>query len=957
MSPSPQKSSKDSQPQPSPAEELVSLLHKEGVAEADISVRRRAEYSSDASNYRVVPTAVVFPHSAAEIEAAQAVSRATGVPLTARGGGTSVAGNAVGAGMVLDLSRHMNRLINFNEEEMTARVEPGMILDELQRYLSPKGLRFGPDPSTHARCTIGGMIGNNSCGSHSVAFGKTDENIAALELIDGSGRRFTAAKGLAGVPHLADFVLEHREIFASELGRFARQVSGYALHHLLLENGENLAAALVGSEGTCAIATAVTLKLVDRPAESVLAVLGYPDMATAADAAAGIAALGPQTVEGIDSRLVEVVKRRRKGSGISSLPAGGGWLLVETAGATLAEARAAANAVVAASGTSSSLVVEDPAWARELWRIRDDGAGLAGRTADGRPAWPGWEDAAVPPAVLGSYLRDFEHLMADHHLSGLIYGHFGDGCLHVRLDFDLADDPGSFRGFVGEAAQLVARYGGSISGEHGDGRARSELLPVMYSKSMITAFAEFKSLFDPQDLLNPGVLVAPKRIEEDLRLPQAHRMPRRGGFHLVADQGDFTAAVHRCVGVGKCRADNGASGGFMCPSFLATRDEKDSTRARARVLQEMTNGSVVNDGWRSPEVREVLDLCLSCKACARDCPAGVDMARYKSEVLYRAYRHRIRPASHYSLGWLPRWARLAALAPSLANGVLERPKTARLARFVAGVDKERSLPKFATKTFSQLPFLQAALGATGSPEVVLFVDTFTNHFAPEVASSAKDLLEAAGFRVLHAPPRLCCAITWISTGQLDTARRKLRRLVTGLAPFVKRGAAIVVLEPSCAAVMRGDLVELVAGGDAAAVASATKTLAEILTEAAKRLEAPWSPPDLSGVKVLVQPHCHQYAEMGFSADRKLLESSGAELEVLSGCCGMAGNFGMERGHRELSVAVANNALLPALAGANAATVVLADGFSCRTQIADLAKRSSIHLAQLMLMRSENVEYR
>ena len=927
------------------------MLVKEGVAEVDISARRRAEYSSDASNYRVVPTAVVFPRSAAEVEAAQAVSRAAGVPLTARGGGTSVAGNAVGAGMVLDLSRHMNRLINFNQEESTAQVEPGMILDALQRYLIPRDLRFGPDPSTHARCTIGGMIGNNSCGSHSVAFGKTAENVAALEMIDGSGRRITVAAGLSEIPHLAGFVRSHREILAAELGRFPRQVSGYGLHHLLSENGENLAAALVGSEGTCAVATAVTLKLVKRPSATVLAVLGYPDMATAADAAANIAAMGPQTVEGIDSRLVEMVTSRRR-SGVSSLPAGGGWLLVETAGVTVAEARATARAIVAASGSPSSLVVEDPALARELWGIRDDGAGLAGRSAQGLPAWPGWEDAAVPPAVLGAYLRDFERLMAEHRLSGLIYGHFGDGCLHVRLDLDLGKHPEVLRSFAGDAARLVAEYGGSISGEHGDGRARSELLPMMYSNEMISAFAEFKALFDPRDLLNPGVLVAPKRIDEDLRLPQAHQMPRSGGFRLISDQGDFTAAVHRCVGVGKCRADNAAAGGFMCPSFLATRDEKDSTRARARVLQEMTNGSLLKEGWRSPEVREVLDLCLSCRACATDCPAGVDMARYKSEILYRAYRHRIRPASHYSLGWLPHWARLAALAPSLANAVLANPLAGLAARLVGGIDNERELPRFAPKTFARLRRLRPGLAPGGRPEVVLFVDTFTNHFAPEIASSALDLLLAAGFRVLPAPPRLCCGITWISTGQLDSARRKLRRLAAGLAPFARSGTRIVVLEPSCAAVLRGDLVELVEGRDAAVVASATRTLAEVLTEAANRVEAPWSPPDLSGVKILVQPHCHQYAEMGFSADRKILEASGAEVEVLSGCCGMAGNFGMEKGHRELSVAVANNALLPALAGTSAATLVLADGFSCRTQIADLAKRPSIHLAQLMMMGSD-----
>jgi FAD/FMN-containing dehydrogenase/Fe-S oxidoreductase len=854
------------------------------------------------------------------------------------------------------MSRYLNRIVDVDLSEMTAVVEPGVVLDTLQYRLSGSGMRFGPDPSTHSRCTIGGMIGNNACGAHSVAYGRTAENVVSLDVIDGTGRRFLAERGLDQVPGLRDLVHRYHATISSELGRFGRQASGYSLEHLTPEGGENLARTLVGTEGTCAIVVGAKLGLKRIPSAKALVVLGYKDMASAADAVSAIMELSPEAVEGIDSRLVEVVKRHRSKASIPELPAGRGWLFVETAGASEVEAIQTGKAIVARAEAMGSLVIPDSAHSRALWRIREDGAGLAGRTPEGGSAWPGWEDAAVPPNVLGSYLRDFQDLLGQHRLDGLIYGHFGDGCIHVRLDFALADHAELLRPFLIDAAGLVASYGGSLSGEHGDGRARSELLPLMYSATAIRAFEEFKGLFDPGNLLNPGIVVQPRPVDEDLRVPAQHVAIRRGGFKLAQDHGDFGASVLRCVGVGKCRSDNASDGGFMCPSYLATLDEKDSTRGRARVLQEMLNGTVVKDGWRSHEVHEVLDLCLSCKACATDCPAGVDMARYKSEVLYQTYHHRIRPLSHYTLGWLPRWAKFAALLPALVNAALSNATLHRLVCRMAGIDRRRSLPHFARRTFTSLhrssPLASMAESSTKSRKVMLMLDSFTDHFSPEVGEAALEVLSAAGYTVEVAPAGLCCAITWISTGQLDAARRKLVRLVEALAPSAAAGLPIVVLEPSCAAVLRDDLTDLVDDDRARAVSEATVTLAEILNRARTRESSPWKPPSLVGRSVIAQPHCHQYAVIGFEADRMLLEAAGARVNALAGCCGLAGNFGMERGHYDLSLKVAEHSLLPALAQADRAAVVLADGFSCRTQVADLSDRRAIHLAQLFAVAGQ-----
>jgi FAD/FMN-containing dehydrogenase/Fe-S oxidoreductase len=976
---------------------LAAALRAAGLAEVDASDRRRAEYSSDASNYRVLPAVVAFPRHVDEAAAALAVARDHGAPVTSRGGGTSIAGNAVGTGLVLDFSRHLNRVLRVDPEALTADVQPGAILDDITAAAAGHGLRFGPDPSTHSRASIGGSIGNNACGSRALRYGRTADNVVSLDVLTASGERLAARRlgrdGLAAAGTIGaalDAVVAPRlGLIRTEFGRFTRQVSGYSLEHLLPENGVDLAKFLVGSEGTLGMVLGATVRLVRSPRAVALAVLGYPSLPEAAEAVPGLLPHRPVAVEGMDARLIDVFRARRGAAAVPELPRGQAWLFVETAGETEAEAVDAARRLIAGAGSSGAgssgagssgaggsgaagpgaggpdALVVTGAPARALWRIREDGAGLGGRTPAGAPAWPGWEDAAVPPEHLGAYLRDFGALLADHGLDGLIYGHFGDGCVHVRIDFPLASAPSRYREFVVAAAQLVGKYGGSMSGEHGDGRARGELLPYMYSPQAIQTMAAVKAVFDPGNLFNPGVLVDPAPIDADLRLPLARPLRSGLGFSYPEDDGDLSVAVHRCTGVGKCRADTTSSGGVMCPSYLATRDEKDSTRARARVLQELANGTLVR-GFGSAEVAESLDLCLSCKGCSSDCPAGVDMATYKAEVFYQRYRRRLRPPAHYSLGWLPRWAALAARAPGLANALLGAPVLAGLAKRLGGIDRRRPLPSFAAQTFREwfsarpvepgtFPHRPAQPGAFSHPParpgmpVLLWVDTFTDHFTPEVGRAAVGVLEAAGYAVQITAEPVCCGLTWVSTGQLDGARRQLRRSLQALDPALQAGHPIVGLEPSCTAVLRGELASLLpADPRVHAVQAATHTLAELLTATEG-----WAPPDLSGVRAVAQPHCHQHAVMGWRADAELLARAGAEVRPVGGCCGLAGNFGVERGHYDVSVAVAQTALLPAVRALDPGAVVLADGFSCRTQLDQLAGVPSLHLAQLLADHLEN----
>ncbi|MCH0562040.1 MULTISPECIES: FAD-binding and (Fe-S)-binding domain-containing protein [unclassified Streptomyces] len=934
--------------------------------EVDFGVTARALTTMDASNHRRVPLGVVAPRDADDVAAVLEACRARGVPVVARGAGTSIAGQATGTGVVLDFTRHMNRLLRLDPQARTAVVQPGLVLDRLQEAAAPYGLRFGPDPSTHSRCTLGGMVGNNSCGAHSVAWGTTADSVAGLDVITARGRRLRLGREWAGAPDGL------RELAEGNLARLRtgfpglpRRISGYALDALLPENGADVARSFCGSEGTLAVLTQAVVRLVEAPPARALAVLGYTDESAAAQAAAGLLAHGPLTVEGMAADLVPSAV---------SLPRGGAWLFVETGGESADEARARAETIVRSADVLDAAVVTDPAAQRALWRIREDAAGTATRMPDGTEAWPGWEDCAVPPARLGAYLRDFRALLAAHGLRGTPYGHFGDGCIHVRVDFDLVTAAGvaHYRRFSGELAELVVAHGGSLSGEHGDGLARSELLPRMYGAQTVALFERAKALWDPDDLLNPGVLVRPAPLDANLRFAVLPREPVEVAFGYPADRGDFSAAVRRCVGVAKCRTETVSGPTVMCPSYRVTGREEHSTRGRARLLHEMLAGELVTDGWHSAEVRDALDLCLSCKGCRSDCPVEVDMATYKAEFLHHHYAGRRRPAAHYALGWLPVWLRRVARTRTarLVNALAAVPPLAWAAKRAGGIAPERGIPRLAGRTFSRWWERRGPRGpADGGDLVVLWPDTFTEYFSPSVGRAAVRVLEAAGLRValpptvhLGRPPvgdgrtvaldpvsllrgrgRVCCGLTYVSTGQLDRARTVLRRTLDLMEPVLETAAPVVVLEPSCAAALRTDLPELLHDDPRAArLAARVLTFAETL----ERHAPGWTPPRVDR-PVAGQTHCHQHAVLGDAADRRLREAAGLTGDLTGGCCGLAGNFGFEKGHFDVSRACAQEQLLPAVRDAAPDAVLLADGFSCRTQLQQLAGARGRHLAEVL----------
>ncbi|MDA5145405.1 FAD-binding and (Fe-S)-binding domain-containing protein [Streptomyces sp. AD681] len=943
--------------------DLEAALRRAVRGEVGFDTTSRALTTMDASNYRRVPLGVVAPRDADDVAAVLEVCREHGVPVVARSGGTSIAGQATGTGVVLDFTRHMNRLVGIDPQARTAVVQPGLVLDRLQDAAAPHGLRFGPDPSTHSRCTLGGMIGNNSCGSHSVAWGTTADSVRELSVLTARGRRLRLGQEWAGAPEGL------RELVDGELARLRtgfpdlpRRISGYALDALLPERGADVARSFCGSEGTLGVLTEAVVGLVESPRARALAVLGYADEAGAAEAAAGLLPLGPLTVEGMAVDLVPSTE---------GLPRGGAWLFVETGGDTEAEARTRAEAVVRAADVVDALVVTDPAGQRTLWRIREDASGTATRMPDGSEAWPGWEDCAVPPARLGGYLRDFRRLLTAHELRGTPYGHFGDGCIHVRIDFDLLSEAGvaRFRRFSEELADVVVAHGGSLSGEHGDGQARAELLPRMYGAETVALFERAKAVWDPDDLLNPGMLVRPAPLDANLRFSVLPREPVDVEFGYPSDGGDFSAAVRRCVGVAKCRTTSVSGAGVMCPSYRATGEEAHSTRGRARLLHEMLAGELVTDGWRSTEVRDALDLCLSCKGCRSDCPVEVDMATYKAEFLHHHYAGRRRPAAHYAMGWLPVWLRWAAMTRTapVVNALASVRPLAAVAKRLGGIAGERAVPRLAGETFSRWWRRRGGRQTGGGDLVVLWPDTFTEHLSPSVGRAAVRVLEAAGLRVALPPTlrgravvgdgtsrsalalltarrgQVCCGLTYVSTGQLDRARAVMRRTLDLMAPVLETSAPVVVLEPSCAAALRTDLPELLHDDPRAA-----RLAARVLTfaEALERHAPDWTPPQVN-LPAVGQIHCHQHAVLGDAADRRLRESAGLAGELSGGCCGLAGNFGFEAGHYEVSAACAEEQLLPAVREAPDGAVVLADGFSCRTQLEQLAGVRGRHLAEVL----------
>ncbi|TVZ79020.1 FAD-binding and (Fe-S)-binding domain-containing protein [Streptomyces sp. BK340] len=954
---------------------LATALRDETDAEVRFDAGSRGAYSTDGSNYRQVPIGVVVPRNVEAGAHALEVCARFQAPVLSRGGGTSLAGQTTNTAVVVDWSKYCDTLVTVDPEARTCVVEPGIVLDVLNRRLSDHHLMFGPKPSTHSHCALGGMIGNNSCGASAQSYGKTVDNVRRLEVLTYDGLRMwvgptsraerarIAAEGGRRAEiydGLDRIVTEYLADIRRGYPKIPRRVSGYNLDSLLPENGLDVAKALVGSEGTLVTVLRAELDLVPVPASQSLLVLGYDDICRAADDVPRLLEhCSPGQLEALDGRMAQLMREEHAYlESLDSLPEGDSWLLVQFTGDSQDDVDEQAHALLKSIGRGEKDATvafsDDPEREQTMLRAREAGLGVTARPPDDRETWEGWEDSAVPPERLGDYLRDlkrlFEKFDYDH---PSLYGHFGQGCVHTRIPFGMKTAQGvaDFRRFVEQAADLVASYGGSLSGEHGDGQSRGELLTRMFGERLVSAFGELKAVFDPGNRMNPGKVVAPNPVDGQLRLGPTWR-PTTSDTHFGYPEDDhsFRQAVLRCVGIGNCRTHQG---GVMCPSYRATHEEEHSTRGRARLLFEMLDGhpdSAIADGWRSTEVRDALDLCLACKGCKSDCPTGVDMATYKAEFLAHHYEGRIRPAAHYSMGWLPVWARLSRAAPGLVNSVLHAPGLARAGKRLAGVDDARSAPLFARESFLQW------WRARGSPRpdpadpatVVLWPDTFSTFLHPSVAASAVRVLEDAGFKVAVPDAAVCCGLTWISTGQLAVAERVLRRTLGVLRPYLDAGTPVVGLEPSCTAVFRADAPELIPKDeDVRRLAGQVRTFAEQLVH-----HAPdeWRPPQLAR-QATVQTHCHQHAIMKFDADRELMRRARLTADVLDeGCCGLAGNFGFERGHHEVSMAVAELGVLPAVRAAAPDSLLLADGFSCRTQIEQGGTgRRALHLAEVLAL--------
>ncbi len=965
-------------PIPLPAAELERDLRRELRGEVRFDAGSRALYSTDASNYRQLPIGVVVPADVDDLVAAVSVCRRHGAPIVNRGGGTSLAGQCCNVAVVLDASKNLRRIVEIDPLVRRARVEPGVILDSLRVAAAPHGLTFGPDPATHGQCTLGGMIGNNSCGVRSVAFGKTVDNIEELEVLTYDGARFnvgaTAEEEIEAIVRARRQGDRRGEIYAAlralrdrsaQLIRarfpdLPRRVSGFNLDQLLPENGFHLARALVGTEGTCVTVLGAVCRLVTSPPARTLVVLGFEDVVAAGRWVPEVLAHRPLGLEGIDRRILAAVTRSRPEAGTADLwPPGGAWLLVELGGEDAGEAEARARELVrdlaAGPEPPEARLVTDPVAARRVWALREAALGATARVPGERPTWPGWEDAAVPPARVGDYLAEFTALLARHGLSAYVYGHFGDGCIHAKIDFELTTRDGiaGYRAFVEEAADLVVAHGGSLSGEHGDGQARGELLERMFGPELVAAFAEFKAIWDPEGKMNPGKVVAPRRLDEDLRLGAGFRPARPATrFAFAADGGSLGEAALRCVGVGACRR---LAGGTMCPSYRATGEERHSTRGRARLLHEMLTGKAITGGWRSQEVKEALDLCLACKGCKRDCPAGVDVAAYKAEFLSHYYEGRLRPRSAYAFGLVPIWSRLATALPGAAgviNAAVRAPGVGALVKWATGMAPGRAVPRLTGGTFRRW-FRRRPRGGPERPRVVLWPDTFTDRFVPERGRAAVEVLGEAGFEVVIPALPLCCGRPLFDYGMLDRARSWLRATLEGLSSEIAAGLPVVVLEPSCLAVFRDELGELFPGDQAARrLAAQSRSLAEFLVETRRDVS---DRPRLSG-RALLHLHCHQkaLAGTGSSADEEVLRHLGLDVDHPdTGCCGMAGAFGFERGERHrVSVAVGEQVLLPAVRAATPDTLLVCDGFSCREQILQATGRRALHLAEVLARATE-----
>lgn len=967
---------------------LENLLRDSVSGDVEFGSGTRAVYASDSSNYRQVPLGVVFPRDEADVVAAVKAAREVGAAIVSRGGGTGLAGQTCNVALVIDYSRHMNKILELNVEERWVRVQPGIVLDDLRAVTEQHDLTFAPDPATHAYCTIGGMLGNNSCGTHSVYAGKTVDNVESLRVLTYDGHLMDVGQvsedefiALARTPgrtgeiyaQLNQIRDEYADTVRAEFPDIPRRVSGYNLDSLLEADGPHIARALVGTESTCVVVTEAKLQLVAWPPHRRLVVFGFEDIFAAADRAPDFRRMrGILGIEGVDEQLTLYMRRRNMHlASLNKLPAGKGWVLAEFGAFDEAEVDAMVDeAVATAPGSPSVLVCRTPAEQKAMWLVRESALGATARPPGGEPLVEGWEDAAVPPARLGEYLRRITALWEEFGYHGCWYGHLGDGCMHTRSNFDTSTDEGlaAYRRYLEKAAALVGELGGSMSGEHGDGQGRAELWPLMFSPKLMRGFKEFKRAWDPQSRMNPGKLIDPFPLDSNLKHgPDRPHNPLARTTFFFGDEGfSLQDAADRCVGVGRCRRTDT---GTMCPSYRATLDERHSTRGRAKLFQEMFRGETTEATWRNEDVKEALDLCLSCKGCKTDCPTNVDMATFKSEFLSHYYKRRLRPREAYSLGMIRYSSKLASKVPGLANGVLRSP-VGKLVRKAGGVTTERDAPVFARETLRS--WLKKQSLDTAGEDVVLWVDTFTNYLGPEAGRAATEVMQAAGGRVLVPSKDVCCGRPLYDYGMLDLAKKNLIKSMAALAPYVDAGTPIVVLEPSCLATFRDELLglfpddprakrlsELVCSlpqwlarrwetdnGGAQEVVAQLPSVVEEPDPAATEIENS-TPEPTERPKVLLQVHCHQNANGGHASDVEVLKAIGYDVHVLdSGCCGLAGSFGFNAKHAPLSKQIAEYRLIPML-DAQPDAIVVADGFSCQTQIRQLAGRETKTIAELV----------
>ena len=931
----------------------------------------KALYAADASNYRQVPIGVVIPKSREDVIATVAACRKYGAPVLSRGGGTSLAGQCCNVAVVLDWTKYLNNILELNPEQKYARVQPGTINDTLRNAAKPHTLTWGPDPATHNHCTFGGMLGNNSCGAHAQMAGKAVDNILSMDILlyDGTqmtvgwmddkemeeqiGRGGRVGEIYARLKQLRD---RYKNLINERFPHIPRRVSGYNLDQLLPgEDGRfNIARALVGSESTCVTILEAKVQLIYSYPKRVLLVVGYPDIYEAGDHVPEILKFKPIALEGIDAFLVHNVKTKNMPQldDLQELPEGKGWLVAEFGSGSTEEseqmAREAMKALEGAGAPKMCLYVDEEQQ-KKIWDLREAGLGATAFVPGQDLTWPGWEDSAVAPDKVGPYLRDLCKLYEKYDYRAALYGHFGQGCIHCRVDFDLLSEPGirKWRAFMEEATDLVVSYGGSLSGEHGDGQARGEFLYKMFGTELVDAFREFKSIWDPDWKMNPGKVVDPYRIEENLRLgSDYHPWDPATHFKFPEDNGSFAHAALRCVGVGKCRRENGKGHqDTMCPSFMVTHEEMHSTRGRTHLLWEMMNGEIIQDGWRDEHIKEALDLCLACKGCKGDCPVNVDVATYKAEFLSHYWEGRLRPVYAYAFGWIDKWARMASIAPGFANLFTQLPGLSALAKKAAGMPQEREIPAFAPETF-QSWFRKRGKPADGGRKVLLWADTFNNYFMPETAQAAVDVLEDAGCQVEVLQRHLCCGRPLYDYGFLDMAKSYLNRNLAALRPYISSETPMVVLEPSCCSVFRDEMKNLMPESEEAKqLCENTFTLSEFLQ---KKVNG-YKPPEIKR-QAIVQGHCHHKAIMRLKEERALMEKTGMDFRVLeSGCCGMAGSFGYEQDKYQVSIDCGERDLLPEVRKAGVSTLVIADGFSCKEQIAQETNRQALHLAEVLQM--------